>query len=208
MSSGGKYIPPNLRGSAGASAGAGASSRSGGASSAGASSAGVHTAQGAFPTPSSSNVITSPYGAAGPASSAAPASSASVPGAASVGAGGVSQGGAGNVSDAALAGGPQRRTAAQVLAGLSATGSRRAFKASYPLRVVEIDSLVLMKVLKHCKENYPTPVNGQLLGIDSKDKLEVTNCFPLPQKKVGTSTARSLLILGSSCCLDSLSRRT
>ncbi|PHJ22850.1 eukaryotic initiation factor- subunit 3 [Cystoisospora suis] len=183
MSSGGKYIPPSLRGAAGASAGAGAGSRAGGSSSSlGASSAGVHTAQGGFSAPTSST-ITSPYGAAGPASSAPSASSSSVPGQASVGAAGHSQGGAGNVSDAALSGGAQRRTAAQVLAGASTGGSRRAFKASYPLRVVEIDSLVLMKVLKHCKENYPTPVNGQLLGIDSKDKLEVTNCFPLPQKK-------------------------
>lgn len=51
------------------------------------------------------------------------------------------------------------------------------------LRVVEVDSLVLIKVLKHCKDNYPTAVNGQLLGMDTGDVLEVSNCFPLPQKR-------------------------
>ncbi|KAK2196567.1 bifunctional JAB1-MPN-MOV34 metalloenzyme domain/Eukaryotic translation initiation factor 3 subunit H/MPN domain/eIF3h [Babesia duncani] len=48
---------------------------------------------------------------------------------------------------------------------------------------VEIDSLVLIKAIKHCKDNYPVPVNGQLLGLDVGDKLEVTNCFPYPQKR-------------------------
>ncbi|EDO08227.1 translation initiation factor 3 family protein [Babesia bovis T2Bo] len=48
---------------------------------------------------------------------------------------------------------------------------------------VEIDSLALIKALKHCKDNYPVPVNGQLLGLDVGDKLEVTNCLPYPQKR-------------------------
>nr|BAN65395.1 conserved hypothetical protein [Babesia bovis] len=48
---------------------------------------------------------------------------------------------------------------------------------------VEIDSLALIKALKHCKDNYPVPVNGQLLGLDVGDKLEVTNCCPYPQKR-------------------------
>ncbi|KYF40354.1 putative eukaryotic initiation factor-3, subunit 3 [Toxoplasma gondii ARI] len=142
MNSGGKYIPPSMRGAAQATqAPPGASASA--------------------PGPAS------PYGAAGPALSASPVSSQPGVSPDEVSPQGVSP--------------HQRRTAAQVLAGVSA-GARRA-KASYPLRVVEVDSLVLMKVLKHCKENYPTPVNGQLLGIDCRDRLEVTNCFPLPQKK-------------------------
>ncbi|GBE58926.1 eukaryotic initiation factor subunit 3 [Babesia ovata] len=48
---------------------------------------------------------------------------------------------------------------------------------------VEIDSLALIKALKHCKDNYPVPVNGQLLGMAFGDKLEVTNCFSFPQKR-------------------------
>ncbi|GIX61019.1 eukaryotic initiation factor-3, subunit 3, putative [Babesia caballi] len=48
---------------------------------------------------------------------------------------------------------------------------------------VEIDSLALLKAMKHCKDNYPVPVNGQLLGLNVGNKLEVTNCFPYPQKR-------------------------
>ncbi|KAF8821037.1 putative eukaryotic initiation factor-3, subunit 3 [Cardiosporidium cionae] len=55
--------------------------------------------------------------------------------------------------------------------------------ANQKLRVVEIDGLVLAKIIKHCRDNYPTTVSGKLLGTDVNDKLEVTNCFPLPQKK-------------------------
>ncbi|CBZ56235.1 DEHA2F06798p, related [Neospora caninum Liverpool] len=155
MNSGGKYVPPSLRG--GAQPGAAQGGLQGSA------------APAAF---APSAVPSSPYGAAGPALSSSPASS--------LNAGGVSPGD--DVSPQGVSPN-QRRTAAQVLAGMSGTGASRRAKASYPLRVVEVDSLVLMKVLKHCKENYPTPVNGQLLGIDCKDRLEVTNCFPLPQKK-------------------------
>eukprot|EP00922_Rhytidocystis_sp_ex-Travisia-forbesii_P058400 GHVS01086323.1.p1 GENE.GHVS01086323.1~~GHVS01086323.1.p1 ORF type:complete len:415 (+),score=116.06 GHVS01086323.1:191-1435(+) len=66
-------------------------------------------------------------------------------------------------------------------AGGNAAAGRRGGGAR--LRVVELDALVLIKVLKHCRDNYPTPVNGQLLGMDTGEKLEVTNCFPLPQKR-------------------------
>ncbi|KAF8820157.1 putative eukaryotic initiation factor-3, subunit 3 [Cardiosporidium cionae] len=55
--------------------------------------------------------------------------------------------------------------------------------ASPKLRVVEVDGLVLVKIIKHCRDNYPTTVTGILLGTDVNDKLEVTNSFPLPQKK-------------------------
>ncbi|KAK1933316.1 hypothetical protein X943_003120 [Babesia divergens] len=56
-------------------------------------------------------------------------------------------------------------------------------QSSFRHTYVEIDSLALIKALKHCKDNYPVPVNGQLLGLDVGDKLEVTNCFPYPQKR-------------------------
>ena len=35
-----------------------------------------------------------------------------------------------------------------------------------------------MKVIKHCQENFPLTVMGQLLGMDVNDTLEVTNCYP------------------------------
>lgn len=35
-----------------------------------------------------------------------------------------------------------------------------------------------MKVIKHCQENFPVTVMGQLLGMDVDDSLEITNCYP------------------------------
>lgn len=47
-------------------------------------------------------------------------------------------------------------------------------------RVVQIDGLVLLKIIKHCQENVPEPVTGQLLGLDVQNKVEVTHAFPMP----------------------------
>ncbi|KAH9649394.1 eukaryotic translation initiation factor 3 subunit H [Citrus sinensis] len=49
-----------------------------------------------------------------------------------------------------------------------------------PLRVVQIEGLVMLKIIKHCKEFSPALVTGQLLGLDVGSVLEVTNCFPFP----------------------------
>eukprot|EP00735_Rhodelphis_limneticus_P011268 TRINITY_DN434_c0_g1::TRINITY_DN434_c0_g1_i1::g.2507::m.2507 TRINITY_DN434_c0_g1::TRINITY_DN434_c0_g1_i1::g.2507 ORF type:complete len:348 (-),score=97.74,sp/Q9C5Z2/EIF3H_ARATH/47.60/2e-96,JAB/PF01398.16/1.5e-14,Phage_HK97_TLTM/PF06120.6/0.036 TRINITY_DN434_c0_g1_i1:550-1539(-) len=45
---------------------------------------------------------------------------------------------------------------------------------------VELHGLVLLKIIKHCKESLPNLVTGQLLGLDVDETLEVTNCFPFP----------------------------
>jgi len=37
-----------------------------------------------------------------------------------------------------------------------------------------------LKIMKHCQENLPDVVTGQLLGLDITTTLEVTNCFPFP----------------------------
>ena len=37
-----------------------------------------------------------------------------------------------------------------------------------------------MKIVKHCTENAPSLVTGQLLGLDVGSTLEVTDCFPFP----------------------------
>jgi len=50
------------------------------------------------------------------------------------------------------------------------------------LEVVQLDGLVALKIIKHCKENLPELVTGQLLGLDIGTTLEVTNCFPYPSK--------------------------
>lgn len=39
---------------------------------------------------------------------------------------------------------------------------------------------MLLKIVKHCKENLPTPVTGQLLGLDVDGRIEVTDAFPSP----------------------------
>lgn len=40
-----------------------------------------------------------------------------------------------------------------------------------------------MKIIKHCSESLPNLVTGQLLGLDVRGSLEVTNCFPFPITK-------------------------
>ncbi|ORE05706.1 hypothetical protein BCV72DRAFT_134022 [Rhizopus microsporus var. microsporus] len=49
-----------------------------------------------------------------------------------------------------------------------------------PLQTIQLDGLVVLKIIKHCRESYPNDVTGQLLGLDDKGVLEVTNCFPFP----------------------------
>merc|ERR1711871_1366591 len=53
---------------------------------------------------------------------------------------------------------------------------------STKLDAVEIDGLAVLKIVKHCKENLPQLVTGQLLGLDFDATLEVTNCFPFPSR--------------------------
>jgi len=50
------------------------------------------------------------------------------------------------------------------------------------IEVVELDGLVLLKIIRHCKESLPSFVTGQLLGLDIARALEVTNCFPFPSR--------------------------
>ncbi|KAG6419859.1 hypothetical protein SASPL_116371 [Salvia splendens] len=72
-------------------------------------------------------------------------------------------------------------------AGIMANTATRSFlqvavteEATPPLRVVQIEGLVILKIIKHCKEFSPALVTGQLLGLDVGSVLEVTNCFPFP----------------------------
>jgi hypothetical protein len=49
------------------------------------------------------------------------------------------------------------------------------------LRVVQLDGLVLLKIIKHCTQSLPELCAGSLLGMDTESHaLEVTNCFPFP----------------------------
>jgi len=64
------------------------------------------------------------------------------------------------------------------------------------LEVVQLDGLVVLKIIKHCKENLPDLVTGQLLGLDVNTTLEVTNCFPYPSKsgEEDEESAESVLV--------------
>jgi len=50
------------------------------------------------------------------------------------------------------------------------------------LDVVQLEGLVMLKIINHCKENLPELVTGQLLGLDVGSTLEVTNSFPFPSQ--------------------------
>ena len=47
-------------------------------------------------------------------------------------------------------------------------------------QVVQLDGLVLLKIIAHSRDALPDVVSGQLLGLDIGSKLEVTNAFPFP----------------------------
>ena len=55
-----------------------------------------------------------------------------------------------------------------------------ASQASNRPTVVQLDGLVLLKIINHSKEAMPDVVTGQLLGLDIGQKLEVTNSFASP----------------------------
>jgi len=53
------------------------------------------------------------------------------------------------------------------------------------LKCVEIDALVVMRIMKHCNNNLPAVSTGILLGLDVETDLQVTNCFETPNAKDG-----------------------
>ncbi|KAI8876290.1 hypothetical protein K501DRAFT_288967 [Backusella circina FSU 941] len=65
-----------------------------------------------------------------------------------------------------------------------------ATNTSKSLKVVQLDGLVVLKIIKHCRESYPNDVTGQLLGLDDDCNLEVTNCFPFPSDGDDDASAR------------------
>ena len=50
-----------------------------------------------------------------------------------------------------------------------------------PLRSVQLEGQVLLKIAQHCASaSLNTVLTGQLLGLDVGQTLEVTDCFPFP----------------------------
>jgi len=73
--------------------------------------------------------------------------------------------------------------AAAAAAAETAAQAQAATPADTPLAVVQLDALVVMKILKHCRDAVPATAMGQLLGLDVGERLEVTNCFAVPAQK-------------------------
>jgi len=68
--------------------------------------------------------------------------------------------------------------------GYSSAAIRRQTSAERSIQHVQIDGLVVLKIIKHCHEDNSTggEVQGVLLGLVQEDRLEVTNCFPFPRR--------------------------
>jgi len=77
-----------------------------------------------------------------------------------------------------------------IMASLSylSASTDAASTESGDLTVVQLDGLVVLKIIKHCQDHLPDIVTGQLLGLDmahagsNEVTLEVTNCFPFPSR--------------------------
>jgi len=50
------------------------------------------------------------------------------------------------------------------------------------IKSVHVDALVILQLMKHCKQHSPQAVAGQLLGLDVDDSLQVTHSFGYVQK--------------------------
>ncbi|KAF2019026.1 eukaryotic translation initiation factor 3 subunit H [Aaosphaeria arxii CBS 175.79] len=49
-----------------------------------------------------------------------------------------------------------------------------------PLKAVQIEALVVMKIIKHSSQSFPTTATGFLVGMEASGTLQVTNSFPFP----------------------------
>ena len=49
---------------------------------------------------------------------------------------------------------------------------------------------MVMKIIKHCSQTYPTTATGSLLGMESNGTLEITNSFPFPTIDASMADAR------------------
>jgi translation initiation factor 3 subunit H len=56
---------------------------------------------------------------------------------------------------------------------------------------IEVDALVILQIMKHCRQHAPHPVTGQLLGLDVGGVLELTHCFGYVQKGGGDDHERN-----------------
>lgn len=55
------------------------------------------------------------------------------------------------------------------------------------LNSVQVEALVVMKILKHANAQWPTTASGSIVGMDVDSILEITSSFPFPTTEVSTS---------------------
>ncbi|KAJ9483675.1 hypothetical protein VN97_g9728 [Penicillium thymicola] len=53
-----------------------------------------------------------------------------------------------------------------------------------PLAAVQVEALVVMKIIKHCSQTFPSTATGAIVGMDVDGTLEITNTFPFPVVEV------------------------
>lgn len=65
---------------------------------------------------------------------------------------------------------------------MKAAQDSHAVQEDGDIKRVEIDALVVLQIMKHCRQHVPFAVTGQLLGLDVDDTLQVTHSFGYVQK--------------------------
>ncbi|OQE31184.1 hypothetical protein PENSTE_c001G07023 [Penicillium steckii] len=61
-------------------------------------------------------------------------------------------------------------------------------EAQSPITAVKVEALVVMKIIKHCNQTFPTTATGALVGMDVEGTLEITNSFPFPVVELPTES--------------------
>ncbi|KAI2551119.1 EIF3H isoform 12, partial [Pan troglodytes] len=71
-------------------------------------------------------------------------------------------------------------TSSSSTAGAAGKGKGKGGSGDSAVKQVQIDGLVVLKIIKHYQEEGQGTevVQGVLLGLVVEDRLEITNCFP------------------------------
>jgi translation initiation factor 3 subunit H len=56
-----------------------------------------------------------------------------------------------------------------------------------PLKAVQVEALVVMKIIKTSAQSFPSIATGSLVGLDVNGTLQITNTFPFPSVDVPSS---------------------
>ena len=74
-------------------------------------------------------------------------------------------------------------TSSSSAGGTVGKGKGKGGSGDSVVKQVQIDGLVVLKIIKHYQEEGQGTevVQGVLLGMVVEDRLEITNCFPFPQ---------------------------